>query len=314
VIDEHLSVAERRRAFTPTELERVRAALDPDATVVDVRPLMGGVDTATYAIRLGQRDAILRVYRGWKGDVSEKVRRDYAVLEAVSANTDLAPRPILCDASGELVGEPLIALTMFDGAPLAPSGQPTAWTEQLADALLAIHAIPLARLAGIEPDRTPRERLARRLADPPPEPDPLWDQIVAVLPALLDRVIGNPPTLIHGDFWFGNTVWRDGELSGVVDWGGARIGDPATDVAIARADLRLFSGERPAEVFLARYEATRGKLNDLVFWDLLAALDPIRWLRHWVAGYEELGVSLRLDEARARMERWVRADLQAADI
>ena len=310
MIDEHLSVAERRRAFTPAEQERLRAALDPESTTVDIRPLMGGVDTATYAVRFGHRDLILRVYRGWKGDVSGKVRRDYALLQSVSASTDLAPRPVLCDAAGELVGEPLIALTMFEGAPLAPTGQSERWTHELADALLAIHEVPVAGLVDIERDRSPRERMARRLADPPPAPDPLWNEIVAVLPGLADRVVGNPPTLIHGDFWFGNTVWRDGRLSGVVDWGGARVGDPATDVAIARADLRLFGGERPAELFLARYEASRGRLSDLLFWDLLAALDPIRWLPHWVAGYEELGVALPLDEARARLERWVHADLR----
>ena len=313
MIDEHLSVAERRRAFSPAERERLRVALDPNAAAVEVRPLMGGVDTATYAVRLGHRDVVLRVYRGWKGDVADKVKRDYALLETVSANTTLAPRPILCDAPGKLVGEPLIALTMLKGAPLAPSSQNAGWTDQLAAALVAIHAIPVARLAGIERDRTPRERLARRLADPPREPDPLWDEIVAVLPGLLDRIKGNSPTLIHGDFWFGNTVWQEGRLSGVVDWGGARIGDPATDVAIARADLRLFSGERPAEDFLTRYEAARGRLSDLVFWDLLAALDPIRWLTHWIAGYEELGVALPLGDARARLERWVAADLVAAN-
>ena len=247
--------------------------------------------TATYALRLARaipgppvsshRDVVLRVFRGWEGDVEAKVKREYTTLEAVSAATALAPQPILCDAAGELIGEPLLVMTMLDGSPLPP--QTERWTEQLADGLLAIHAVPVTHVAAIPRDRSAQERLARRLADPPPQPDPLWDEVIRIVPALAARLIGNAPTLIHGDFWFGNTLWRDGRLSGVVDWAGARIGDPATDVAIARADLRLFRSERSAEIFRERYEAAHGPLNDLAFWDLVAALDPIRWLTHWVA-------------------------------
>ena len=315
---EHLSVSERRRDLTADERERLRAAVDPAATLVGVQALVGGVDTATYALRLVRpgpsprgRDVVVRVFRGWKGDVAAAVRGEYATLEAVSAATPLAPRPVLCDAAGELIGEPLMVTTMLDGAPLPPTHQPDGWTEQLADALVAIHGIPPERVAGVASDRSAEERLARRLADPPPRADPLWDEASRVAAELAPRLAGNPPTLIHGDLWFGNTIWSGGRLSGVVDWAGARIGDPARDVSIARADLRLFVGERSAEVLRARYEAARGALNDLAFWDLLAALDPIRWLEHWVAGYEELGVPLSLGDARARLERWVRADLAA---
>jgi aminoglycoside phosphotransferase (APT) family kinase protein len=314
MIDEHLSVAERSRAFSSAELERIRIAIDPGSTVAEVRPLSGGVDTATYALRLtaqgsAHRDVVVRVYRRWKGDVHAKVEADFATLRSVSSATSLAPRPILCDAAGELVGEPLVVLTMFEGAPMAPPPDARAWVEQLAAALVEIHGAALSRASDVASDRTPGERIARRLANPPPSPDPLWDEVVGVLPALADRLVGNPGTLLHGDFWFGNTVWHNGRLRGVIDWGGARIGDPATDVAGARADLRLFAGERAADIFLKRYQDARGRLNDLLFWDLLTALDPLRWLDHWITGYEELGVPVPFAEARSRLERWVRSDL-----
>jgi aminoglycoside phosphotransferase (APT) family kinase protein len=312
-VSEELSAAERRRALSATELESLRTALDPEAELVGSRPLVGGVDTATYALRLrraaapaGERKVVLRVFRAWEGDVAAKVRQEFATLEAVSASMTLAPRPLLCDAAGVLIGEPLIVMTMLEGAPLPPPIDPRAWTEQLARALIAIHEIPLSAVQAIPRDRTAAEGIARRIANPPPQPDPLWDEVVAVLPSLATGLAGNPPVLVHGDLWFGNTTWRHGRLTGVVDWAGARIGDPARDIAIARADLRLFSGERSADVFLERYASVRGHVNDIPFWDLWAALGPIRWLRHWLAGYEELGVALSFDKARARLEEWVR--------
>jgi aminoglycoside phosphotransferase (APT) family kinase protein len=123
-------------------------------------------------------------------------------------------------------------------------------------------------------------------------------------------VRANPPTLIHGDFWFGNTIWDNGRLTGIIDWDGAAIADPARDVAGARNDLALLSGARAADVFLTRYERERGPLMDLAFWDLLTSLPPTRWLAHWVAGYTELGLELPLAEARARLEAWVDAALK----
>lgn len=38
------------------------------------------------------------------------------------------------------------------------------------------------------------------------------------------------PVALHGDFWHGNLVARDGGLAAVVDWEDARLGDPAADL------------------------------------------------------------------------------------
>ena len=40
-----------------------------------------------------------------------------------------------------------------------------------------------------------------------------------------------PAQWLHGDFHPGNTLYRDGELIGVVDFGDLCAGDPATDLA-----------------------------------------------------------------------------------
>jgi aminoglycoside phosphotransferase (APT) family kinase protein len=316
------STAERRRRPLSTEqLGRLRAAIEPNATRVSARPLLGGVDTATYALRLERdgeaRDVVVRVYRNWDGeqDAATAVRRQHAVLGAVAAVTAAAPRPILADAAGDLIGEPLIVTSWLPGAPQAPTGQDDdAWAEQLAVAMAAVHATPLSGLPSDFPRHgTAAERLARFLARGADVRDPLWDKIASALTPLAADVRANPPTLIHGDFWFGNTIWENGHLIGIIDWDGAAIADPARDVAGARNDLALLSGARAADVFLARYERERGPLADLAFWDLLTSLPPTRWLAHWVEGYTELGVELPLADARARLESWVDAALERLD-
>ncbi len=304
------STAERRRRpLTREQLDRLRDALEPSATEVSARPLLGGVDTATYALRLrrdgSEREVVVRVYQEWQKDAVAAARDEYAVLTAISAVIDSAPRPILADPSGELIGTPLIVMSLLPGAPLPPTGDDS-WATQLATALAAVHAMSLDRLPPDFPrEGTPQERLKRMLERGANVRDPLWDTAVAALTPIAERVRANHATLIHGDFWFGNTLWERGHLTGIVDWDGARIADPAHDVAIARNDLALLAGPRGPEIFLNEYERIRGTLHELAFWDLFCCLGPIRWLPHWVEGYTELGLELSLSEARARLEVWV---------
>lgn len=304
------STAERRRRpLSSEQLARLRDALDPEATEVTARPLLGGVDTATYALRLAregsEREVVVRIYQDWETDPVVAARSEYATLTAVASAIESAPRPILADPTGDLIGSSLIVMSLLPGAPLPPTGDDT-WTTRLAAALAAVHATPIDRLPHDFPhEGTAVERLKRFLDRGANVRDPLWDTVASTLTPIAAHVRTNPPTLMHGDFWFGNTLWEHGRLTGIVDWDGARIGDPAHDVAIARNDLALLSGARGADVFRDEYERIRGPLEELAFWDLFSSLPPIRWLPHWVEGYTELGLSLPLAEARARLEAWV---------
>jgi aminoglycoside phosphotransferase (APT) family kinase protein len=284
------ATARRRRALTAHELERLRERIDPSADSAEAHPLVGGLDTATYRVRLRRggvtRDVVARIYREYEHDAAAAVRRETAALTAVSNVTELAPKPLVADPDGDVLGDPLIVMSFFPGAPLAPGPHAEDWVRQMADGLVAVHATPLDRLpADFRRGETPAERVARIVSEPPPTSDALWDEVAAALPRAAEGLTPNAPTLIHGDYWFGNTIWLDGRLTGIIDWLGARIADPALDIAIAR----------------------------IVFWDLLACLPPIKWLAGWVEGYQELGVDLPLSEARARLGSWAASVLARLD-
>ena len=73
--------------------------------------------------------------------------------------------------------------------------------------------------------------------------DPLWDTAVARSRPLAERVRANHATLIHGDVWFG-TRSGSADISRDRRWDGARIADPAHDVAIARNDWPYWRSAR----------------------------------------------------------------------
>jgi aminoglycoside phosphotransferase (APT) family kinase protein len=106
--------------------------------------------------------------------------------------------------------------------------------------------------------------------------------------------------LLHGDFWPGNLLWREGRLVAVVDWEDAEIGEPLMDVAISRLDLLWVLGVKAMHAFTRRYQTLAAlDFGDLPYWDLCAALRPASRLAEWAAGWPALGRS-DIDEAYMR--------------
>jgi len=55
--------------------------------------------------------------------------------------------------------------------------------------------------------------------------------------ALRTPAWSGPPVWIHGDLLPGNLLFQRGRLTGVIDWGGVGVGDPACDLIVAWALL-----------------------------------------------------------------------------
>ncbi len=108
--------------------------------------------------------------------------------------------------------------------------------------------------------------------------DRIRDALDAVWP--LDHV--NDAVLLHGDYWPGNILWKDGQLAAVIDWEDARIGDPLSDVANCRLELLWAISEVAMDRFTDYYRSlTSADFTNLSYWDLCAALRPCGKLSTW---------------------------------
>jgi aminoglycoside phosphotransferase (APT) family kinase protein len=100
--------------------------------------------------------------------------------------------------------------------------------------------------------------------------------------AFLPRQEAERPVLLHGDFWPGNILWRDGRLVAVIDWEDAMIGDPLADLGNTRLELLWAFGSEAVDRFTHLYHAaTAVDLADLPHWDIRAATDAREQLAHW---------------------------------
>ena len=96
--------------------------------------------------------------------------------------------------------------------------------------------------------------------------------------------------LLHGDFWPGNLLWRDGRLVAVIDWEDAKIGDPLEDLAISRLDVCFIFGRNALHHFTETYLAHNPINTDsLPLWDLQAANRMLHGLPDWADGWSDLG-------------------------
>ena len=310
---------DRRRPLREDELARIARAIDPRARTTRSAPILGGVDAATYALDLDvagdRRELVVRIFTLPEHRDGNAARRYWKAITAIPTDSKVAiPRGVHLDAEGSLVGLPLLVMTRLPGAPLARPANEASWIEQLATALATIHAVDVTRLPPDYPRApTPAEIVEGRLAGFEPKIlEHLWREVADALRVAAPAQRSNGAVLSHHDFWFGNTLWSGERLTGLVDWDGARIDDPGFDVGYGRCDMQLtIGGDAPAR-FLAAYEARRGRLEAVPFWDLVSVMPAFRWLDDWGAGYREVGrAEITNEVARERLAVFVAAALRA---
>jgi aminoglycoside 2''-phosphotransferase len=172
----------------------------------------------------------------------------------------------------------------------------------LAAFLAALHAFPLdeAEALGLQAWIEPHDGLVRHRDQVMPaladllEPGEVrrvadwWDALLTG--GELERF---PPALRHGDPWFGNLLVDDsGGLSGVLDWEGLEIGDPAADFAAL-----TYLGRPFLSAVLARYGPVDAAFERRV--ELLAQLREFGGVRISLALGDEAELADSLRKLRA---------------
>ena len=166
------------------------------------------------------------------------------------------------------------------GSPVAPGGLPSADVPLLAEFVSALHAadptggppIPPRRRAG--PLAAYDGRFGQALADAAAVDPQLVDvdRARAVWQAGLDAGTWPPPGVwVHRDLYGDNLLSVDGRLTGVIDFGGLAVGDPAGDVMAAFHVLR--PADRP--VFRSLLGVDDGTWARARAWTLVQGLEAL---------------------------------------
>lgn len=303
-------------------LNRVCSMILPGSHAERVRRLRGGIDAGMHAFDLvepsgARRVLVLRRYREQLAArdprVAERAWRTLLALQQLGLH---APRPVWFDGGGTVFGMPAYVMSYVPGRGNLSPRDERGWLRQLAEALAALHrtiidGLDLSFLPSID------ERLdkvlspagvARRAAHPDNT------AMTETLRRWRPRLAPAPRVLSHGDFWAGNTLWRRGRLTAVIDWDDATIAPAGYDVGYFRTDIALLAGPHAPDLFLHCYEEASGiRVSQLFFWDLLGATHALPDPARWVAGYHDLGrMDLSVDLVRARLRAFIAGALARA--
>jgi aminoglycoside phosphotransferase (APT) family kinase protein len=278
----------------PGALEEVRRLAGPSATIAGVARLEGGQHAETWRLDTEKPANSVVVRQFPMGDPAAV--HEQRVLRALDGLGGLAPVLLGGDLDGRWSPCPTSLISWLDGEADITPADPSKWARELGRGLAAVHAVPVERLAELpsvfDRDGGSRAILGGPLAE---EVRSRWAEIVAT-----------PEGLTHFDYWSGNVVWRDGRLTGIVDWSGAARGPRGFDLGWCRLDLVLLFDERIADEFLAAYEAEADQaIGEIRLWDCWAAARSDETVGSWVPNYLPLGrPDLDEDELRRRHAQW----------
>jgi aminoglycoside phosphotransferase (APT) family kinase protein len=260
-------------------------------------PLAGGISAGMTALEIEAPDGRLRQVIVRRPGAATLARRPQAAAEEfrllqMTRRLGLAtPEVYLLDESGEILAGPYLVMEYVEGRMAFAPANPADYVAQMAGELARIHGVAcageaLAFLAkggagiGGRPARVDESLAEERIRD--------------ALEGVWPLAPRNEAVLLHGDYWPGNVLWRDGRLVAVIDWEDACCGDPLMDLAIARLDIGWIFGLEAMQTFTGRYQSLMAiDYSHLPYWDLWAALRLVRLMagdvKGWAAFFEPFG-------------------------
>ena len=249
--------------------------------------IAGGKSNLTYEVNDGTSTWIMR--RPPLGHVlatAHDMGREYRVITALWPTDVPVPATYAhCEDPG-VIGAPFYVMSKVEGTPyrqaaqLGPLGaaRTRSISLRMIDTLATLHDVD-PQAVGLGDFGRPDGFLARQVrrwkkqldashVRDLPGADELHDTLAASVPA------GSAPGVVHGDFRLDNLlVDADDQVTAVLDWEMATLGDPLTDIALllvyqrmaeldagdAVADVATAPGFADADEMLARYAQHSGR-------------------------------------------------------
>jgi aminoglycoside phosphotransferase (APT) family kinase protein len=271
------------------KFERLVTKFEPEGKLMRAWRLEGGVSAQVTALEIEQAEGYTRkliVRQYGENDLSHNPQvaaDEFKLLEILHANTVLVPQPFYLDQALEIFPTPYIVIEFIEGNTEFAPANLTYFLQQMATQLAKIHSLDCSKLdLAFLPQHT--EMFATKLKVRSAKLDESLQEglIRSILAKAFPLPPGNKPVILHGDYWMGNILWRDGEITAIIDWEDAQVGDPLADVANARLEILWAFGLAAMETFTGYYRSLAAiDYHSLPYWDLVAALRPAAKLSTW---------------------------------
>lgn len=255
-------------------------SLFPGAALKHEVRLTGGVSADVHRLELiladgGETSVVLRAHGA--SHSGHPAELEYQLLQALRRAGLPVPEPLMVDASQSLLPEPFLVIAFVEGTSTITTGLEGRHIDLMAHALTKIHGSPTSGLPRLPERNDPLPEVFEYLPE-----SPEWQDLKAHLRSLNDTGYVQAPKLLHGDFWPENLLWHEGAIAAILDWEDAALGDPLSDVAAARVELRYKYGKDVMRRFTEAYAGHQAvDLRRLALWQVYVAAAAHHFMGAW---------------------------------
>lgn len=254
-----------------------------------ITPMHGANSSAVFAVENAHKPRaqrfVLRVFNDKEWLMREPdllIHEAFALGEAAHCNV-AAPKLQASEADDIGFGGPVVLMSRVRGHVELRPADLQGWSVKLASALVQIHAHkardfgwPYSQWFDSARLKVPNWATDRQL----------WERAIAFYRTA-------PPlecdVFLHRDYHPCNVLWRNGKVSGVVDWVNACRGPRGVDVAHCRTNLAVLFGVEIADAFRDAYLERAGGAHH-PYWDVGSILEFSSPKPEFYAPWSEFGI------------------------
>jgi aminoglycoside phosphotransferase (APT) family kinase protein len=219
--------------------ERIQADLGAvlGQEVRDVRPIPEGHSGFTYWVELPSGLAVLRLPPpGARIAGPADIPRQARVLDALHRAGVPVPRVLASSSETAVDGRPFYLVEAIDGRRIEVEAEQASDADiagSAVDVLLRMQAVPVPETGiGDEAATGLAQEVERWSWLLERAPEELTGEAPGIAARLQEtRPAERPPVLVHGDYHYGNMLFREGRVVALLDWEIAQLGQPLLDLA-----------------------------------------------------------------------------------
>ena len=215
---------------------------------------------------------VLRLFTNadWLAEEPDLATHEASNLVKVRGAGLPTPELVAFDPTSASCGVPAILMTRLPGSVNLLPTDFHAWLTQQAEVLFTLHALEGTHYPW---HYAPYNRVQDlRVPGWSGRPD-LWEKAIEIVSGPWPA---HTPCFIHRDYHPVNVLFKNGRLSGIVDWPNACLGPACIDLSWSRANLAGMYGVPAADHLLQIYNSLAGPASDYdPFWDLMVIIEAL---------------------------------------
>ena len=284
----------------PEQLTPLIERIVPDGQVTSVTALSLGFTNRSWRVAVRTPDGITSdfVIKRYavrehlaeaSADVVRRAALEHRLLDFVNGHGIPCPQVVLFDPNEPGLEAPILVTRIIPGTHILAHPPNPRWAAKattIAEALASIHKLQLpSDLVAQLPDAMQigtwflEGNTIPDYMQAYPDGQRVWQTVQRYRP----QVQATQRVLVHGDYWSGNMLWENGQLTGILDWERAAFGDPGFDIAYCRLEMFIEAMDEAADLFLKTYETLTGwSVVNLRFCELAIAALPMLWRPSWL--------------------------------